>query len=46
MHEDSEVERVDESVPLSIKVMMLIALLVLLYVLVIDVFGFASLLFL
>jgi hypothetical protein len=46
MHEEAEVESMDESVPLSIKIMMLIAFLVLLYVLVVDVFGFASLLFL
>ena len=42
MHEESDVEAIDE-VPLSIKVMMAIAFLVLLYVLVVDVFGFASL---
>jgi hypothetical protein len=44
MHEESDAERIDESLPLSIRVMMLIAFLVLLYVLVVDVFGFASLL--
>ena len=43
MSEESDVEMVDENVPLSIKIMMLIAFLVLLYVLAIDVFGFASL---
>lgn len=44
MHEDSDVQRIDESVPLSIKIMLLIAFLVLLYVLVVDVFGFVRLL--
>ena len=43
MHEESDVETIDESVPLSIKVMMAIAFIVLLYVLVVDVFGFVSL---
>lgn len=42
MHEESDVE-VEESLPLSIRIMMLIAFLVLLYVLAVDVFGFASL---
>ena len=44
MHQESDVESIDESVPLSIKIMMVIAFLVLLYVLVVDVFGFVSLL--
>lgn len=44
MHQESEVESIDESVPLSIKIMMAIAFLVLLYVLIVDVFGFVSLL--
>lgn len=43
MHEESDVEGVEESVPLSIKIMMAIAFLVLLYVLAVDVFGFVSL---
>lgn len=43
MSEESNVEAIDDNVPLSIKIMMLIAFLVLLYVLAIDVFGFASL---
>jgi hypothetical protein len=44
MHQESDVEAIDESVPLSIKIMMVIAFLVLLYVLIVDVFGFVSLL--
>lgn len=44
MHEGSDVETIDENVPLSIKIMMAIAFLVLLYVLIVDVFGFVSLL--
>jgi hypothetical protein len=44
MHQESDVESMDESVPLSIKIMMVIAFLVLLYVLIVDVFGFVSLL--
>jgi hypothetical protein len=44
MHKDSDVQRIDESVPLSIKIMLFIAFLVLLYVLVVDVFGFVRLL--
>lgn len=43
MHEESDVETTERSLPLSIKVAMLVAFLVLLYVLVVDVFGFASL---
>lgn len=42
MHERSDVERVDEGLPLSVKIAMLVAFPVLLYVLVVDVFGFAS----
>jgi hypothetical protein len=40
MHESSDAPRVDEGVPLSIKIMILIAFLVLAYVLLVDVFGF------
>lgn len=44
MHERSDVEGVDEVLPLSVRIAMLVAFLVLLYVLVVDGFGFASLL--
>lgn len=44
MHERSDVEKVDESLPLSVRIAMLVAFPVLLYVLVVDAFGFASLL--
>ncbi|MEF8789758.1 MAG: hypothetical protein V5A61_06495 [Haloarculaceae archaeon] len=43
MHEETDVEMMNEGLPLSIKIMMLVAFLVLLYVLVVDVFGFVSL---
>ena len=43
MHERSEVETGDESLPLGVKIAMLVAFLVLLYVLLVDVFGFVSL---
>lgn len=43
MHEESDAETIDRSLPLSVKLAMLVAFLVLLYVLLVDVFGFASL---
>jgi len=41
MHEESDAERIDEGLPLRITI--LIAFLVVLYVLAVDLFGFASL---
>lgn len=43
MHEASDAETIDRDLPLSSKVATFIAFLVLRYVLVVGVFGFASL---